>query len=106
MVYSARRFILSLASCYFDLLFFSPFSIVITSFGKVRTNLRTFVRFALVWFRLFPLPLDVWKGLRLVTVALSGLFFYLFCLLVSPEVKRAEILVATFCSSGQGFESC
>ena len=33
--------------------FFSPFSIAITSFGEERANLiafRTFVRFALVWF--------------------------------------------------------
>ena len=39
---------------------------------------RKFVRFALVWFRLFPLPLGVWKGLRLMIAALPGLFFYLF----------------------------
>ena len=34
---------------------------------------RTFVRFALVWFCLFPLPLGVWEGLRFVIVALLGL---------------------------------
>ena len=39
---------------------------------------RTFVRFALVWFCLFPLPLSVWKGLRFVILALPGLFSYLF----------------------------
>ena len=41
---------------------FSPFSIAITSLGEERANLcafRTFVRFALVWFCLFPLPLGV-----------------------------------------------
>ena len=41
------------------LFFFSPFSIAITSLGEERANLsvfRTFVRFALVWFCLFPLP--------------------------------------------------
>ena len=46
-----------------------------------RANLsafRVFVRFALVWFCLFPLPLGVWDGLRFVTVALSGLSSYLF----------------------------
>ena len=46
-----RRFVLSLALCYFVLLFFSPFSIAITSLGEERANLsafRTFVRFALV----------------------------------------------------------
>ena len=57
---------------------FSPFSIAITSLGEERANLsafRTFVRFALDWFCLFPLPLRVWEGLRL---ALPGLFSYLF----------------------------
>ena len=67
--------------CYFVLVFFSPFSIAITSLGEERANLsafRTFVRFVLVWFCLFPLPLDVWEGLRFVIVALPGLFSYLF----------------------------
>ena len=34
MVQSTRRFVLSLALCYFDLVFFSPFSAAITSLGK------------------------------------------------------------------------
>ena len=60
-------------------MFFSPFSIAITSLGEERASLgafRTFVRFALdnVWFCLFPLPLGVWEGLRFVIVALPGLF--------------------------------
>ena len=38
----------------------------------------TYVRFALVWFCLFPLPLGVWEGLRFVFVALPGLFSYPF----------------------------
>ena len=69
--------------CYFVLVFFSPFSIVITSLGEERANhsaFRTFVRFALVWFCLFRLPLGVLEGLRLVIVALPGLFFYLLCI--------------------------
>ena len=76
-----RRFVLSLALCYFILVFFSPLSIAITSFEEERANLsafRTFVRFALVWFCLFSLPLGVLEGLRLVIVALPGLFSYLF----------------------------
>ena len=80
MVYSTRRFVLSIALSYFVLVFFSPLSIVISSLGK-RANLsafRTFVRFALVWFCLFPLPLGVWEGLRLVIVAFPRLFSYLF----------------------------
>ena len=66
---------------FFFLVFFSPFSIEFTSLGEERADLRdfrTFVRFALVWFCLFPLPLGVWKGLRFVTVALPGLFSYIF----------------------------
>ena len=81
MVYSAWRFVFSLALCYFLLVFFSPFNIAITLLGEKRANLsafRTFVRFALVWFCLFPLPLRVWDGLRLVIVDTSGLFSYLF----------------------------
>ena len=39
---------------------------------------RTFVRFALVWFCLFPLPLRVWDGLRLVIVALPRSFLLAF----------------------------
>ena len=45
------RFFLSLALCYFVLVFFSPFSIAITSLWEERVNLsafRTFVRFMLV----------------------------------------------------------
>ena len=65
MVYSTRRFVLSLALCYFVLVFFSPISIAITSLGEERANLsafRTFVRFSLVWFCLvhyenMPIPI-------------------------------------------------
>ena len=66
---------------HFVLVFFSPFSIAITSIGEERANLsafRTFVRFVLVWICRFPLPLGVWEGLRFVIVALPGLFSYLF----------------------------
>ena len=68
-----RRFVLCLTLCYVVLVFFSPFSIAITSLGEERANpsaFRIFVRFALVWFYLFPLPLGVWEGLRFVIVAL------------------------------------
>ena len=81
MVYSTRRFILCLTLCYFVLVFFSPFNIAITSLGEERANrspFRMFVRFALVWFCLFPLPLGVWEGLRFVIVALPALFSYPF----------------------------
>ena len=77
VVYSTGRFVLCLTLCYFVLVFFSHFSIAITALGEERANLsafRTFVRFALVWFYLFPLPLGVLDGLQFVIVALPGLF--------------------------------
>ena len=52
----------------------------ITSLGEERANLsafRTFYRFVLVWICRFPLPLDVWEGLRFVIVALPGLLPFL-----------------------------
>ena len=77
MVYSTRRFVLFLTLYYFVLVFFGPFSIVITSIGEERANLsafHTFVRFVLVWICRFSLPLGVWEGLQFVIVALPGLF--------------------------------
>ena len=61
----------------FCFVFFSYFSIAITSLGEEKANLsvfRTFVRIALVWLCLFPLPLGVWEGLRFVIVALTFFF--------------------------------
>ena len=81
MVYSTRRFVVCLSMCHFVLVFFSPFSIGITSLWEERANLsafRTFVRFVLVWICRFPVPLGVWEELRFVIVALPGLFSYLF----------------------------
>ena len=71
-------------------MFFSPFSIAITSLGEERANLsafRTFVRFALVWFCLFSLPLGVWEGLRFVIVALLRLFSYLLLQVLRTSIK-------------------
>ena len=51
VVYSTRRFVIYLSVYHFVLVFFSPFSIAITSLGEKRANLsafRTFVRFVLV----------------------------------------------------------
>ena len=81
MIYSSRRFLVCLTLCHFVLVFFSPFSIAITSLGEERANLnafRTFDRFVLVWICRFPFPIVVWEGLRFVIVALPGLFSYLF----------------------------
>ena len=82
MVYSARQFVVCLTLCHFILVLFSPFNIAITSLGEERANLcafRMFDRFVLVWICRFPLPLDVWEGLRFVILALPGLFSYLVC---------------------------
>ena len=77
-----RGDLLYVSMCHFVLVFFSPFSIAITSLGEERANLsalRTVVRFVLVWICRFPLPLGVWEGLQFVIVALPGLsltFFF------------------------------
>ena len=42
MVYSTRRFVVCLTVCRFVLVFFSPFSIAITSLGVERANLSAF----------------------------------------------------------------
>ena len=47
MVYSTRRFVVCLTVCHFVLVFFSPFSIAITSLGEESANLSTFRTF--VW---------------------------------------------------------
>ena len=57
-----ERFVVCLTVYHFVLVFFSPFSIAITSLGEEGANLRvfrTFVRFVLVWICRFPLPLGV-----------------------------------------------
>ena len=51
MVYSTRRIVVCLSVCDFVAVFFSPFSIAITSLWEERANLsafRTFVRFVVV----------------------------------------------------------
>ena len=81
MVYSTRRFVVCLSVCHFVLVFFSPFSIAITSLWEEIANLSAFsafVRFVLIQICRFPLPLGVWEGLRFGNVALPGLFSYLF----------------------------
>ena len=95
-----RRFVLCLTLCYFVLVFFSPFSIAITSLGENRANLSafpTFVRYALVWVCLFSLPLGVWEGLRFVIVGLPGLFSDLFVFfMVGRCACGLDIIVLTF----------
>ena len=82
MVYSTRRFVVCLSVCHFVLVFFSPFSIAITSLGEERGNFsafHTFVRFVLVFrFVGFLFLLGSGKGCGFVIVALPGLFSYFF----------------------------
>ena len=94
---------LSLVLCYFVLVlfFFSVLSALrLLRLGKKRANLsafRTFVRFALDWFCLFPLPLGVLEGLRLVIVALPRLFSYPFsCLHIYFTGRLPKDSVCTF----------
>ena len=75
MVYSTRRFVVCLSVCHFVLVFFSPFSIAITSPGEERANLsafRTLFGLSLLGF-LFPLSFGVWEGLRLVCLVCACL---------------------------------
>ena len=81
MVYSTRRFVLCLTLCHFFSCVFGTFVVATSSLGEEGADLvafRAFVRFVLVWICRFPPPLGVWEGLRFVTVALPGLFSYLF----------------------------
>ena len=80
--------------CHFVLVFFSPFSIAVTSLGEERANLsafRTFVQFVLVW--ICRLPLGVWEGLRFVIVAVPGLFSYLFFSGVKLHIHLLNVVV-------------
>ena len=57
------------------------------------STFRTFVRFALVWVCLFPLPLGVWDGLRFVSVVLPGLLsYFLFFICGMKILKNPETM--------------
>ena len=86
-------YVLCLLLCYFVLVFFSLFSIAITLLGEERANLsafRTFVRFVLVWFCRFPLPLGIWEGLQFGIVTFPGLFSYPFFLQVQQALNTGH----------------
>ena len=77
MVNSTRQIILSLA-LRFVLVLFSHFSIAFTSIGEEKVGLCSFlafVCFARDSLCLFPLTLGVRDWLRLLIMALPGLFF-------------------------------
>ena len=67
--------------CFQTLKYCDYLSWAIASLWEERAYLsafRTFVRFALVWYCPFPLPVGVWERLRLAVVVFPGLFSYLF----------------------------
>ena len=70
--------------------------------GKRELILVRFVRFAFVYFCLFPLPLGVWEGLRFVIVALPGLFSYLFLTKYIAFILQVLII----CFVRKGLEKC
>ena len=89
MVYSTRRFVVCLSVCHFVLVFFSPFSIAITSLGKRELILVLFVRlFCLCLFRfvgfLFLLGSGKGCGLWLWYSLDFSLTFFAICL-ISPQ---------------------
>ena len=107
--FSTRRFVVCLTMCHFVLVFFSPFSIAITSLGEERANLSafsTFVRFVFVCICRFPLPLGVWEGLRFVIVALPGLFSYLFMASVGSNTRSPGQISLKPCSPSRGLQFC
>ena len=96
--------------------FSNHFSIAITSLGEGRARLgafRTFVRFALVWFCLFPPPLGVWERLRFAIVALDFSLTHLPILFLFYKVfwrrgqgAQARVSSPTGFQRGGGGASC
>ena len=66
MVYSTRRFVLCLTLCYFILVFFSPFSVAITSLGKERGLI------VVLFIRVFGLCLFSFVGFLFILVSGKG----------------------------------
>ena len=92
-----RADLFCLIFCHFVLVFFSPFSIAITSLGEAKANLsafRTFVRFVLVWICRFP------------GVSLTLSCFVVYCGLVYEAICCMYFRVS-FCSCVfQSFKYC
>ena len=107
VIHSARRFVLSLTLCYFVLVFFSPFSIGITSLGKEKTNLSDFLRLfdlSLFGFVCFLFLLVSEKGCSLwfwhsldfsLTFFFFFFFFALFMNIISSNVIKFNVLSAS-----------
>ena len=83
-------YLVQFCSCVFSVLL----ALRLPRLGKRELILVLFVRLivVLVWICRFPLPLDVWEGLRFVIVALPGLFSYLFCILLLRLLTAVSII--------------
>ena len=93
MVYSTRRFVLCLYLCYFLLVFFSPFSIAITSLGEERAKAVVPVLvllFDALWFML--------RGDLLYVFPCVILFLCFSVLLVLrlPRLGKRELILMLF----------
>ena len=89
VVYSTRRFVLCLTLCHFVFVFFSPFSIAITSLGEERANLgafRTFVRFCACLDLSFSSSSWCLGRAAVYDCGTPGLFSYLFSNITQPIV--------------------
>ena len=82
MVYSTRRFVLNRALCYFVLVFFSPFSIAITSLGKRELIIVLFIRLFDLHLLILSVSYSSWCLGRAATFncGTSWTFSYLFFL--------------------------
>ena len=91
----------------FIILFFSNFSIAITSLEEDRANLsafRMFVRFERVWFCLFSLPNGIWEGPWLVIVTLPRLVSYPFLYTVCYDMFTLRLgFIDRLCSVIKAF---
>ena len=77
MIYSTRLFVLCLTLCCFVVVFFSPFSIAITSLGEERANFSAKYVCSICACLVLSVSSSSWY-LGFVIVALVGLFSYLF----------------------------
>ena len=108
VVYSTKRFVLCIILCFFVLVFLSPFSIAITSLGEERANLsafRTFVRFALVWFCLFPLPFWCLVWAAVCDCGTPWTFLLPFCTLLTVLRRWSRFLSYSLLLSGLSYEA-
>ena len=103
-MFSNAKFVLCLTLCHFVLVFFSPFSIAITSLGEERANLnafRTFVRFVLVWIPSAPAyGVYVSQFIRYARACSNYLRYARACSNYQDFVERGKVLTTKLLSQG------